>query len=89
MMKISTDEQAAIAQTLRFGRRFGYGNLISHLRTAWAESLMRDHGMDEETAREAAHGGNHMPFKMQHDLVLRGEWDETGERYKQSPEDTP
>lgn len=79
-MKISADEQYAIVAVLEFGRLFGYGNLISHLQTAWAASLIL-HGLDESTAR-AATGGAGYPFLMQHDLIYRGEWDETGARYR-------
>jgi hypothetical protein len=55
--------------------------------TRWAETLMRDYGMDEKTARTAAllpgypFAMQGYPFAMQADLLLRGEWDETGERY--------
>jgi hypothetical protein len=78
-MKISQDEQNAIRAVLVYGEAYGYGNLISHLHTAWAAHLMRD-GMSEPAARRAA-GGPGYPLQMQQDLVERGEWDETGARY--------
>jgi hypothetical protein len=77
--KISKAEQAAIRQVVEHGRAFGFGNLITHLQTAWAVSLM-EQGMDEETARHASGGG--YPLLMWRDLMERGEWDETGKRYK-------
>lgn len=80
-MKISAEEQTAIRAVIDYGDRFGFGNLISHLQTAWAAHLVAD-GMPEKAARRAA-GGNGYPFLMQRDLVDRGEWDETGRRYRQ------
>lgn len=80
-MKISSDEQNALRAVLVFGDAYGYGNLIAHLQTAWARVLIEKYGMDEATARAAA-GGNGYPFKMQDDLITRGEWDETGVRYR-------
>ena len=82
-MRISDEEQDAIRTVLRLGARFGYGNLMAHLATRWAETLMTDYGMDEASARAASlHPG--YPFEMQEDLLLRGEWDETGKRYTPS-----
>lgn len=81
MMKISEGEQAAIVNVLYLGDKYGYGNLISHLQTAWAQTLMRQYNMPEAAAR-AASGGRGYPFKMQDDLITRGEWDETGASYQ-------
>lgn len=78
-MKISEGERIAIQEVLAYGEVHGYGNLICHLATAWAAKLMRD-GLPEKVAREFAVGQT-MPFKMQRDLVERGEWDETGKSY--------
>ena len=80
MMKIPADERLAIQDVLKHGQRYGYGNLISHLQTAWAKALIDEYGMDEKTAR-AASGGPGYSFAMQRDLIERGEWDETGARY--------
>lgn len=79
-MRISHEEQQAIIAVLDYGERFGFGNLISHLATAWAARLMAD-GIREDAAR-AATGNAGYPFRMQFDLVERGEWDETGMRYR-------
>ncbi len=38
--------------------------------------------MDEEAALNQSAGRIGMPVKMHRDILLRGEWDETGERYK-------
>ena len=80
MTPISKNEQDAIRHVVALGAAVGYGNLISHLQTAWAKSLVRQWGMSEESARLAS-GGEGYPFAMQDDLIERGEWDETGERY--------
>lgn len=78
-MKITQSEQKAIRTVLEAGRQHGYGNMIAHLQTAWAEMLVRDYGFAEETARGAtARDGRGYPFRMQADLLERGFWDETG-----------
>lgn len=78
-MRISNAERIAIQEVLAYAELWGYGNLISHLQTAWARRLVRD-GLPEATAR--AHSGGHgYPFKLQEDILERGEWDETGKRY--------
>jgi hypothetical protein len=78
-MKISRLEQDAIRRAVEAGRDFGYGNMISHLQSAWVKHLI-DGGMDPETA--ARHGAGGYPVQMHLDLLERGEWDETGQRYK-------
>lgn len=88
-MKISEAERIAINEVLACGEQFGYGNLITHLQTAWAARLMQG-GISEKVARlSTARGGSGYPFLMQRDLLERGEWDETGARYatkKQKPQ---
>lgn len=79
-MRVTAVEQHAVKTVLDAGRCFGYGNMISHLQTAWAKDLIEQYGMDEADAREDA--GKGYPFGLQEDIVERGEWDETGERYK-------
>lgn len=79
-MRISAGEQAAIREVIRLGDEYGFGNLISHLKTAWMRRLIAD-GLREETAKAAACGGTFYPPLMQEDLIERGEWDHTGERY--------
>ena len=84
-MKISEAERIAIQEVLAYGEAHGYGNVITHLQTAWAAHLMRD-GMSEKVARlSTARDGSGYPFKMQEDLIERGEWDETGARYRARP----
>lgn len=84
-MKISEAERFAIREVLAHGEEWGYGNLISHLQTAWARRLMRV-GVSEKVARlSTARDGSGYPFQMQDDLVERGEWDETGARYRIVP----
>ena len=83
-MRISEAERLAIVTVLKLGAEHGYGNLMSHLATGWAKSLVDGYGMDEASARRAAVLPGY-PFAMQADLIERGEWDETGERYKGRP----
>ena len=78
-MKISEAERQAILSVIGYGEIFGYGNLIAHLNTAWARKLVKE-GMPEKYARQSTHGSGY-PFKMQEDLLERGEWDETGKSY--------
>jgi hypothetical protein len=81
-MRISEAERLAIQDVLAYGETHGYGNLIAHLQTAWAARLMRS-GLSETAARRATgRDGAGIPFLMQHDLIERGEWDETGKRYR-------
>lgn len=47
-------EVESVKQALAIGRRYGYGNLIAHLRREWALGLMRDHGMTWEQATRGA-----------------------------------
>lgn len=85
-MKISRGEQTAIIEVLAYGEAHGYGNLITHLQTAWAKHLMGAYSMDEAAARLATgRDGSGYPFQMQADLIERGEWDETGARYAHKP----
>lgn len=85
-MKISMVEQAAIREAIFIGQRFGFGNIIAHLKSAWALTLVEDHGFTEAQAQEAAGGGGY-PIAMHRDLLDRGEWDETGRRYRKDTHD--
>ena len=76
-MKISKAEQEAIQQVVRAGRVHGFGNMIAHLKSAWAMHLV-SYGLDAEA--EASRTGGYPP-QMHVDLMERGEWDETGRRY--------
>ena len=89
MMKISKEEQEAIKQVIAIGAAYGYGNMMGHLSTAWVRDLLQ-HGfapgvpvIDEDHARRIVHGQPY-PVLMQDDLIERGEWDETGERYRKA-----
>lgn len=64
---------------LEAGAAHGYGNMLAHLRTAWARQLAKG-GLEDETAINHV-GGDCYPFAMQDDLLENGEWDETGKRY--------
>lgn len=84
-MKISGMEQRAIRCAIDFGEKFGFGNLIAHLTTAWCRRLIAQ-GLPLDAARAASgHDKRGYPFGMQDDLVERGQWDETGDRYEGDP----
>lgn len=79
-MKVNEHERQAIIAVLKYGETYGFGNMIAHLQTAWAKHLIDVCGFTEEQA--TYHAGVHCyPLKMQADIVERGEYDETGERY--------
>lgn len=58
---LSDAEEAAIRKVVKAGAEFGYGNMIAHLQTAWAMTLMNQYGMSEKQARQGA-GGSGYPF---------------------------
>lgn len=80
-MKIDEEERKAILTVLELAGKYGYGNLISHLNTRWARLLMRDYNWTEKEAREFVGSDRTYHFKMQDDILERGEWDTTGESY--------
>ena len=51
--KLFAGEEEAIKQALDAGGKFGYGNMIAHLKKAWAEQLLQN-GLPLEAAVEAA-----------------------------------
>ena len=61
-------EAEAIKTVVELGARYGYGNLIGHLQTAWARHLVKDLGFTEQSARLAA-GGNGYPFDWQERIL--------------------
>lgn len=77
-MNISAGEQEAIKTVVSLGKQYGYGNLISHLQSAWAKHLMDEYGTDEKAAMRGESGYS---VKMHLDLMNNGCWDETGKRY--------
>jgi len=79
-MKISKAEQDAIKQAVVLGEKFGYGNIISHLRSAWARRLHETDGIPLEASYQATSGG-YYSVQMHVDLLENGEWDETGKKY--------
>jgi hypothetical protein len=79
-VRISETERKAIVAVVAAGRKHGFGNIISHLQAAWTDVLVNEHGMLEADARQSSGGG--YPIAMHRDLMERGEWDETGTRYR-------
>lgn len=86
-MKVSKLEQESIRNVCELGSMFGYGNLISHLKAAWAATLMKQYGFTEEEAQKAAGEGG-LPIEMHQDIINNGEWDETGKRYMKKNKST-
>lgn len=80
VMQISDGERDAVKRVIEAGESYGFGNMIAHLNTAWAKSLMEKWGMSEESARALTHGSGY-PFQMQQDLIERNYWDESGKSY--------
>ena len=79
-VEISKKEIEAIKLVLDAGAEYGYGDMIRHLKTAWARHLIDKYGMDEKLARISS-GGEGYPFKLQNDLLADGVWDNTKETY--------
>lgn len=75
-MRVSENERQALIKAVEIGKEWEYGNVISHLMTAWAKDLAAQ-GFPES----GAHGGAVMPFGMQEDILQRGFWDHTGKSY--------
>lgn len=85
-MKISRAEHAAINLAVSLGKRHGYGNIMSHLASAWAETLI-EAGMPESQAERFVSDRGPYPIAMHRDILERGEWDETGNRYRRKAGD--
>jgi len=51
--KLDGGEREAIEEVLKYARIYGYGNLIAHLKTAWAKSLHYEHCISKEHALKA------------------------------------
>lgn len=47
-------EDAAVQAALAAGAKYGYGNLIAHLKRAWAMKLMQEYAFPETDALKAA-----------------------------------
>ena len=67
-MIISTSEQKAIKVVCEMGVKWGYGNMISHLQSAWALMLIKNCGFEIETARSAV--VNNTPYELEVHLRL-------------------
>ncbi|MDY0215129.1 MAG: hypothetical protein RBS24_06440 [Bacilli bacterium] len=67
-MKIPTAEQKAIKKVCELGSMWGYGNLISHLQSAWILMLIKNYGVEIETARSVV--VNNTPYELEVHLRL-------------------
>jgi hypothetical protein len=47
---LESGEKEAVKQVLKYGKKYGYGNLIAYLRRDWAESLIKEYKISEELA---------------------------------------
>ena len=48
------NEKEAIERVLAAGEGYGYGNMIAHLKKAWAEMLIKKYKIPEKSALQAA-----------------------------------
>lgn len=63
-------EQDAVLQVLAYADQYGYGNLIAHLRRAWALKLMQ--GNDRLNYEEAVKATNSSAYPEKFDLFETG-----------------
>lgn len=54
MVRYLPGEPEAIETVKRLGALYGYGNLISHLQTAYAETMSREWGLTQQASDYAA-----------------------------------
>lgn len=47
-------EKEAVERMLEDAEIYGYGNFIAHLKAAWRDKLMKEHGFSEEAAIKCA-----------------------------------
>lgn len=68
------NEAEAVVQVIRAGEQFGFGNLISHLQTAWAMFLMQNYQIPERDARFMASGDEKggYPLSLHQEVMRRG-----------------
>jgi hypothetical protein len=59
---VSPIEYGAIASTIKAGERFGYGNIMAWLATAWAMKLRDEEGLSEKAAIDAVSGRGPYPL---------------------------
>ena len=50
---LSTDEVEAVKTVLALADKYGFGNMIGHLKRRWMEKLI-EQGFDKETAKRGA-----------------------------------
>lgn len=66
-------EQEAILTVKDLGRKYGFGNLIQHLRVAWYEALMERKEFDAASARQGAGLDDVSPIDVKRLKTLLGE----------------
>jgi hypothetical protein len=54
-------EEEAIKYVIEMGEKYGYGNMIAHLKREWAENLMES-GLTETAALSAANSSSYPLF---------------------------
>jgi len=67
-------EAEAVVQVIRAGEQFGFGNLISHLQTAWVVTLMQNYQISEKDARHMASGDEKggYPLSLHQEVMRKG-----------------
>lgn len=86
MMRVSDEERLYIKDAIAIADRIGYGNLLAHIASAWAakeNEERKKRGLPEiEDVVEFSGDLRALPVLMHKDIIDRGEWDETGKRYR-------
>jgi hypothetical protein len=80
MIKVDEKELRAVRQAIFLGHVYGYGNIVSHLLSAWAD-VLTSQGVDPGIAVSHVSNREPLPIQMHLDIVNNGEWDETGAKY--------
>ena len=69
-LRLGDDERSAALAVIACGKQYGYGNMIGHLRTAWARMLMEKFDFSWDEAVQAAFADAYDPVLQ--DRLLSG-----------------
>lgn len=82
MAHITQEERQAICAVLQACRKWGYGNILSHVKAAWVIQEMVNYGVSRESAIGDIQSRDVMCLSMHLDIVQLGWWDDTGGLYE-------